>query len=124
MNIIDSSGWLEHFSDGPNADIFSEPISDTSNLIVPVITVYEVFKVALRETDEQTALHVSAAMHKGKIIDVNSTLSMEAARLSLNHSLPMADSLIYATAITFQCTLWTQDIDFKNLPGVRYIPKL
>ena len=71
MNIIDSSGWLEYFSDGPNANFFLEPLRDTASLIVPVITIYEVFKVVLRESTENEAFQAVAAMQKGKIIDLN-----------------------------------------------------
>lgn len=123
MNIIDSSAWLEYFSDGPNADVFSSPIENENLLIVPVITVYEVFKVVLRESSENNALQAVAAMKKGRMVDLNLSLSMEASRLSLLHKLPMADSIILATANRYNCTLWTQDADFKEIKGVNYFPK-
>ncbi len=123
MNIVDSSGWLEYFSDGPNSKHFSNPLKDSASLVVPVITVYEVFKVVLRETGENEALLAVAAMQKGRVIDVTTNLAMKASKLSLIHNLPMADSIILATAKAHDCTIWTQDADFKNIPGVKFFPK-
>jgi predicted nucleic acid-binding protein len=122
MNIIDSSGWLEYFSDGPNAKHYLPPLNDISSLIVPVITIYEVFKVVLRESAENEALQAVAAMQKGKIIDLNAKLAMDASKLSLQHNLPMADSIILATARAHNCVIWTQDSDFQNIEGVNYFP--
>lgn len=123
MNIVDSSGWLEYFSGGPNAEYFSSPLKDPSSLIVPVITIYEVFKVVLREAGENEALQSIAAMQKGQVKNLTTSLSMNAAKISLQHNLPMADSLIFATANVFKCILWTQDSDFEKLPGVNFFPK-
>jgi predicted nucleic acid-binding protein len=122
MNIIDSSGWLEYFSDGPNAIHYLPPLNDTSSLIVPVIAIYEVFKVVLRESAENDALQAVAAMQKGKIIDLNANIAMDASRLSLKYNLPMADSIILATARAYDCVIWTQDSDFRNIEGVNYFP--
>jgi predicted nucleic acid-binding protein len=122
MNIIDSSGWLEYFSDGPNAGRYLPPLNDTSTLIVPVITIYEVFKVVLRESAENQALQAIAAMQKGKIIDLNANIAMDASKLSLQYNLPMADSIILATARSYDCVIWTQDSDFQNIEGVNYFP--
>lgn len=123
MNIVDSSGWLEYFSGGPNARYFSEPLTDFSFLVVPVITIYEVFKVVLRESGENDAFQAIAAMQKGQVKEVSISMALNAAKISLQYGLPMADSLILATANIFKCTLWTQDSDFENLPGVRFISK-
>ena len=122
MNIIDSSGWLEYFSDGPNAIHYLTPLNDPSTLIVPVITIYEVFKVVLREFAENEALQSVAAMQKGKIIDLNDNIAMNASMLSLQHNLPMADSIILATARAYDCVIWTQDSDFQHIEGVNYFP--
>lgn len=122
MNIIDSSGWLEYFSDGPNAKHYLPPLNDPSSLIVPVITIYEVFKVVLRESAENEALQAVAAMQKGIIIDLNANLAMDASKLSLKHNLPMADSIILATARTHNCVIWTQDSDFQDIENVNYFP--
>ena len=123
MNIVDSSGWLEYFSEGPNAAYFSSPLKDPPSLIVPVITIYEVFKVVLREASENEAFQSIAAMQKGLVKDLTTSLSMNAAKISLQYNLPMADSIIFATANLYKCTLWTQDSDFENLPGVNFFPK-
>ena len=122
MNIIDSSGWLEYFSDGPNAKHYLPPLNDPSSLIVPVITIYEVFKVVLRESSENEALQAVAAMQKGIIIDLNANLAMDASKLSLKHNLPMADSIILATARAHNCVIWTQDSDFQDIDNVNYFP--
>jgi predicted nucleic acid-binding protein len=122
MNIIDSSGWLEYFSDGPNAIHYLPPLNDTSTLIVPAMTIYEVFKVVLRESAENEALQAIAAMQKGKIIDLNANIAMDASKMSLQRNLPMADSIILATARAYDCVIWTQDSDFQHIEGVNYFP--
>lgn len=123
MNIVDSSGWLEYFSNGPNALRFLPVLKDVKSLVVPVVTLYEVFKVALREHGENDALQAAMAMQKGAVVEVNSGLAMAAAKISLELSLPMADSMIMATARLYEATIWTQDADFKGIPGVRYFAK-
>jgi predicted nucleic acid-binding protein len=123
MNIVDSSGWLEYFSDGPNAELFLTPLQEPSSLIVPTITIYEVFKVVLRETSENEALQSIAAMQKGSVIDLTAGMAMNASKLSLQHNLPMADSIILATAKTYKSIIWTQDSDFENFPSVKFFPK-
>ena len=123
MNIIDSSGWLEYFSDGPNAKYYLTPLNDTSSLIVPVTTIYEVFKVVLRETGENEALQAVAAMQKGKVVELTANIALIAAKLSLQHNLPMADSIILATAQKYRCVIWTQYSDFQHLENVNYFSK-
>ena len=123
MNIIDSSGWLEYFSNGPNAENYLTPLSDTSSLIVPVITIYEVFKVVLRESTENDALQAVASMEKGKVVDLSASIAMHASKLSLKHNLPMADSIILATARAYECIIWTQDSDFQDIEGVKYFSR-
>ncbi len=123
MNIVDSSGWLAYFADEPNAKHFLSPLKDTASLVVPTITIYEVFKVVLRESRENEALQAVAAMQKGTVAGITSQLAIAASKLSLEHNLPMAGSIILATAKEFDATIWTQDKDFKNIPGVKYFPK-
>jgi toxin FitB len=123
MNIVDSSGWLAYFADEPNAKHFLAPLSKSALLIVPVITIYEVFKVILRESSENEALQAVVAMQKGTVVDLSSTLAIAASRLSLEHQLPMADSIILATAQEFKALIWTQDSDFKNIGNVKCFPK-
>ena len=117
-NVVDSSGWLEYFADTKRARLFAPAIEDLDHLVVPVLTVYEVFKKFLRERGESDALQAVSAMRSGQVIDLDVSLSLEAGRLAL----PLADSLIYATAQRYAATLWTQDDDFDGLPGVRSFP--
>jgi len=123
MNIVDSSGWLAFFADEPNAKHFLLPLKDSASLVVPALTIYEVFKVVLRESSENKALQAAVAMQKGKVIDLTAKLAIDASKLSLQNGLPMADSIILATAQVFNATIWTQDSDFKNISGVNYFPK-
>lgn len=123
MNIVDSSGWLEYFADGPNASDFSEPLSDISSLLVPSISVFEVFKVVLRERDEDAALMAASLMKQGKLVDLDFELSIQAAKTSYDHKIPMADSIILTTATFYNAVVWTQDSDFKNFNNVKYFPK-
>lgn len=123
MNIIDSSAWLSNFADEPSAGNFHDPIQATESLVVPVITIYEVCKVVLRESGENEALQAIAAMQKGNVVDFTINLATAASRLSLKHKLPMADSIILATAKQYDAILWTQDVDFKDIPGVNYFQK-
>lgn len=123
MNIVDSSGWLEYFAGGPNADKFLSPLKDSSSLIVPTVSIYEVFKVILRESAEDEALQAVAAMQKGSIVDLSTRIAMNASKISIQYSLPMADSIILSTARAHECIVWTQDSDFKNFPDVKFFPK-
>jgi len=123
MNLVDSSGWLAYFADEPNAKHFLAPLSDSDSLVVPTVTIYEVSKVILRETSENEALQAVVAMQKGKVVDLSAPLAIAASKLSLEHNLPMADSIILATAQEFKAVIWTQDLDFKGLSNVKYFPK-
>jgi predicted nucleic acid-binding protein len=119
LNVIDSSGWLEYFADTDRSELFAPAIKDTENLVVSVVSIYEVFKKVLRDRGEDMALQVASAMQIGRVVNLDLPLSLEAAR----HRLPLADSIIYATAQRFDATLWTQDEDFENFAGVKYFPK-
>jgi len=123
MNVVDSSGWLEYFADGPNARYFSKPLLDASGLIVPTITIYEVFKVVLREKDEGAAIRAIALMRQGTVVDLDQDLTIQAAKLSMDYKVPMADSIIIATARRYDATIWTQDEDFERLSGANYFKK-
>lgn len=119
-NVVDSSAWLEYFADSEAAGQFAAVIEDPERLVVPVITLYEVFKKVFRERGEGAALQVVSMMQEGQVVDFDVALALDAAR----YPLPLADSLIYATAQRHGATLWTQDAHFQDLPGVRYFPKL
>ena len=123
LNLVDSSGWIEYFTDGPNAEVFSEPLSDVGQLIVPTVCMYEVFRVVLRQRGEHDALRAAALMASGREVALTSALALEAARLAHENTLAMADGIIMATARHENATLWTQDIDFEGMPHVRYFPK-
>lgn len=122
MNVVDSSAWLEYFADGPNAGHFAEAIEDTSALVVPSITLLEVFKRICQQRDEATALRYVAVMQQGRVVDLDAALALRAAVLGRRHKLPLADSIIYATAQQASAIAWTQDSDFEGLDGVRYWP--
>ena len=119
MNVVDSSGWLEYLTDSDRADLFAPAIEDTDRLIVPTISLYEVYKKVLRERGENAAAYVFSLMSLGQVIDLDSSLALEAAQ----HPLPLADSIIYATALRQGATLWTQDGHFEGVEGVRYFKK-
>ncbi len=123
MNIVDSSAWLEYFAGGPHADFFAPAIEATSELVVPVISVYEVFKRVLQQRGESEALQVIAVMLRGQVVDVDIQLALAAARISAQLHIPMADSIILATARIHGATLWSQDEHFEHLAGVQYISR-
>lgn len=115
-NVVDSSGWLEYLTDSNRAPFFAPAVEDAGNLLVPVISIYEVFKKVLRERGEDAALQVASVMQCGRLIELDSGLAFEAAR----YPLPLADSLIYATAMRHEATLWTQAEHCRDLPNVRF----
>jgi len=123
MNLVDSSGWLEYFTDGKNAEFFSSAIEDIDNLLVSTINLYEVYKKVLIEKDEEAAIQAIALMQQGRIVDVNIPISLTAAKLSYDLKIPMADSLILSTARLNDAILWTQDSDFEKIPDVKFIKK-
>jgi len=123
MNVVDSSGWLEYFAAGPNAEFFAPAIENTRDLAVPSLTLFEVYKNLLGQRSESEAMEAVAAMMQGQVIDWNAGLSLQAARLSREFNLPLADSVILATARSAKAVLWTQDADFDGLTGVKYQPK-
>jgi len=123
MNIIDSSLWLEYFADTEAGNVISEIIENTDELIIPTITIYEVFKKLLFERNEDDALFAIAHMRQGKIIELTDELSLFAAKIGKDYKLPLADSIIYATNVNFNCILWTQDKHFMGLESVNYLEK-
>ncbi|MEI7814631.1 MAG: type II toxin-antitoxin system VapC family toxin [Coriobacteriia bacterium] len=123
MNVVDSSAWLEYLGDGPCAPEFASPIENTADLVVPALTVYEVFKRTFQLTGETVALEAAALMLQGRVVDVSTALALDAARISLDEGLPMADSIILATARSESAVLWTQDAHFAGLDSVEYRAK-
>ena len=123
MNVVDSSGWLEYFNNGSNADFFAPVIENAGDVLVPTISLFEVFKRVLIEKNRDDALEAIALMKEGRVIDLDDNLALVAAELSFELKLPLADSIILATARAHEATLWTQDVHFKVIQGVRYIKK-
>ncbi len=123
MNVVDSSGWLEYFADGPNADCFAPAIENVSELVVPSISIYEVFKRVLQQRSEAEALQAVAIMTRGRVADLNVPLALSAAKISTELRLPMADSIILATTRAYKATLWTQDEHFESMDDVEYAQK-
>jgi predicted nucleic acid-binding protein len=122
MNVVDSSAWIAYLTAGPNAAFFAKPIEATNKLIVPVLVLYEVFKRIHRERDEAAALETVAHMMQGRVVDLTANLALEAAELSIEKKLPMADAMILATAQAHDAILWTQDSHFEGIPKVEYRP--
>jgi toxin FitB len=123
MNVVDSSGWLEYFANGPNGPVFAPVILNTAELMVSTISVYEVFRRIKSQFNEDAAFEAIGYMLQGKLVELDSTLAITAALLSMEHKLAMADGMILATAYAYAATLWTQDADFAGIDGVRYIEK-
>ncbi len=120
MNLVDSSAWLEYFADGPNADFFAPAIERTRDLLVPTIVVFEVYKRVLQQRQERAALEAVSVLQHGQLIELTASLAIAAARISQHEKLPMADSIILATARARNATIWTQDSDFQEMDRVKY----
>lgn len=123
LNILDSSGWLEYFADGPNAEHFIPPLVHLEQLVVPTVCLYEVFKVVLRESGEDKALQAATLMRQGRVAELTYEIALMAAKISHEQHLPMADSIILATAQVYEAVIWTQDAHFKGKPLVKYFAK-
>lgn len=120
MNVVDSSGWLEYFAGGPLSGFFAPAIEDVPRLLVPAISILEVFKRVLEQRGENEALRAAAQMQQGSIVPLDAGLAIAAAKLGHKLKLPLADSVILATARRFHATLWTQDSHFEGLDGVKF----
>jgi len=123
LNVVDSSAWLAYLADEPGAERFSAAIEESDRLVVPVVCIFEVFKVVARERGVDDALQAAALMQQARVIDLDANLALVAAKAALDHKLPLADSMVYATAMTVDGIVWTQDDDFEDLPDVRFFPK-
>jgi predicted nucleic acid-binding protein len=123
MNVVDSSAWLSYFAGDKNSTKFAKAIENIDELLVPSITITEIFKNILRQRDEESALSAIAHMEQGKVVSLDSALAIDAASFGITYKLPLADSIIFATAQKFDATLWTQDSDFKGLPNVKFYAK-
>jgi toxin FitB len=124
MNLVDSSGWLEYLADGPGADFFAPALENTEELLVPSICLLEVARKLYRERGNDVVIQTLALMQEGRVLQLTTDVIRLAARLGMEHQLPLADSVVYATGRLYGATVWTQDSDFKGLDGVRYNPKV
>jgi len=123
-NLVDTSGWLEYFTNGKNADFFAPAVEDIDNLIVSVINVYEIFKKVLAERGENAALETIAILSQGEIVDVDMHIAIQASQISVQFKIPMADSILLATAQKYKAILWTQDKHFENIKAaIKFISK-
>jgi predicted nucleic acid-binding protein len=123
VNVVDSSGWLEYLADGPNADFFAPSIQSISSLLAPTLSLYEVFKRILQQRGDSDALQAVALMRQGTLVELTAPIALSAARISHDEKIPMADSVMLASARAFGATLWSQDSDFENISDVKYIAK-
>ena len=123
MNVVDSSAWLSYFSGDANSEVFAKPIKAIDQLLVPSITLTEVFKNIMRQRGEEAALQAAAHMKQGRVIALDHKLAVDAAVFGVKYKLPLADSIIYATARSYDAMLWTQDSDFDGLEGVAFYAK-
>lgn len=124
MRVIDSSGWLEWFADGPLAGQYQRFLEKPREILLPAIVVYEVYKILKRERGEEKALLALGQMQQSEVVVLDATLALHAADLSLRHGLAMADAIVYATARMRDCELVTSDADLKGLDGVVFLPKV
>ena len=121
--VVDSSGWIEVFTNGPLTDRFLAVLETEASLVVPAISILEVFKWVLREHSEAQAIQAAAVMQRGMVVDLDSRLAIAAAQLSHTLRLPMADRIILATARAHKARLYTMDADFKDLHDVELITR-
>jgi len=123
LNVVGSSGWLEYFADGPNAAFFAPAVEATRELLVPTLSLYEVFKRVLQQRGEGEALQAVALMQQGQIAELTAPLALAAAKAGIEHRLPMAESIMLATAQAHGAILWTPDADFERIAGVKFVAK-
>jgi len=123
MKLVDSSGWLEFFTDGPLAAAYTPHLKDLREVVTPTVVLYEVYKVIKRQRSEEEALVSAAQMGKTRLVPLTDTIALTAADVSLAHNLAMADAIVYATALTEGAKLFTSDTDLASLPGVTYLKK-
>lgn len=121
MIVVDSFGWIEWLTEGPLADKYAEYLRSSNEVITPVVIVYEVYKKLKQTLNEESALRMVARLHETKIVPITPDLALFAADVSLKHKLPMADALVYATALSQRCSVVTSDPHFERLEKVIFI---
>ena len=123
MNLVDSSAWLEYFANGANASFFAPAVENTRELIVPTVVILEVYKRVLQQRNARSALEAVAVLQQGRVVELTASLAVAAARISQSEKLPLADSVILATARAENATVWTQDADFEKRENVKFRAK-
>lgn len=123
MILIDSSGWLEYFTEGPLASSYATYLKDPHQIVTPTLVLYEVYKIIKKQATEEEALAAITVMGKSRLIELTDTLALTAADMSLKYGLAMADAIIYATALAENAKLITSDYDLASLPGVTFLKK-
>jgi toxin FitB len=123
MNVVDSSGWIEYFFDSPRADLFAAAIENVTKLLVPVVSIFEVHKVLSRKLPAGSVLLCLDVMRQGRVLELTDRRAVAAADIAAKHKLAMADAVIYSMARDFDGMLWTQDVVYQSLHGVRYFAK-
>ena len=123
MNLVDSSGWIEYLQDTPRADLFATAIEDRNHLLVPTIALFEVHRVLSRSLPADLVNRCLDVMRLGRVLDLTDARAVAASHIAAQHKLAMADAAMYAIALEFGASFWTQDADYQGLPGVRYQAK-
>ena len=123
MNLVDSSGWIEYLQDTPRADLFATAIEDRNHLLVPAIALFEVHRVLSRSLPADLVNRCLDVMRLGRVLDLTDARAVAASHIAAQHKLAMADAAMYAIALEFGASFWTQDVDYQGLPGVRYQAK-
>jgi toxin FitB len=123
MNVVDSSGWIEYFIDSASADNFAPAIEKTALLIVPALSFFEVHRFLSRSADAEHRDACLEVMRRGTIVELTAQRAIAASDIAQKHRLAMADAVMYSIAQEFKATFWTQDLDYKDLPGVSYHAK-
>ena len=121
MWVIDSSGWIEYFTDGPKADAYARYVEAREPILTPTVVVYEVYKKIKRERGEDLALLCLSRLNKTELVGLDQPIALLAADLSLELSLPMADAFVLATARRRSAQLLTSDTDFRGIAGVKVL---
>lgn len=121
MIVVDSSGWIEFFTDGPLADEFAPYLEDLAEVVTPTIVIFEVYRVIRRQRSEEEAIAAVAQMQKTSVVDLDQFLALSAADVSIAHRLAMADAIVYATALSGDIAMVTADAHFQGLDNARVI---
>lgn len=121
MNVVDSCGWIEYLTDGTLADKYWKYIKNPAKIATPTIVLYEVYKIIKRERAEEDALVAVSFINKTEVVLLTESIALLAADMSLKYAIPMADAIVYATAIEQDCTVITHDDHFRRLDRVVFI---